>query len=83
MDQIKINVTQPPGLILSFGHCQGVVMTVVVVPQLGGNEYILSLDYTRINGSANTFSRCGFVLVVIGTVEESVSFFNCLEWGLF
>lgn len=78
MDQIEVNISQAPRIILRLGHGQRMFVTMIIVPQLGGNKYILSFDQTCIDGSPDTFTGLCFILVVVCTVEKSVSFFDCL-----
>jgi hypothetical protein len=46
---------------------------VVVVPELGSDEEVLSLDQALINGASNTLASLGAVGVVPSTIEVTVS----------
>ena len=78
MDQIKINVTQPPCFVLRFGLRQSVLLAVVVVPKLGDDEDIFTLDESFVDGSLDALSCFFFVLVVVGAIEETVAYFDGL-----
>lgn len=43
------------------------------VPQLGGDEDVLSLDQAILDGSSDTFAGLSLVLVVEGAVKQSVT----------
>ena len=73
MDQIKINVSETPGLVLELGHGQGMLALVVVVPELGGDKDVLTLDEALADGALDTLASLLLVLVVVRSVEESVT----------
>ena len=79
MDQIKINVTQPPCFVLRFGLRQSVLLAVVIVPKLSDDEDIFTLDESFVDSSLDALSCFLFVLVVVGTIEETVAFFDGLD----
>lgn len=78
MDEIEVNVSKTPLLILPFGHLDSYVLAVVVVPELGGDEDFLSLDQAVLDGLLDTLTSLLFILVVVGSVEESVAGFDGL-----
>ena len=78
MDQIKINVTQPPCFVLRFGLRQSVLLAVVIVPKLSDDEDIFTLDESFVDSSLDALSCFLFVLVVVGTIEETVAYFDGL-----
>lgn len=73
MDQVKIDVSETPGLVLELGHGQGMLALVVVVPELGGDEDVLTLDEALADGALDTLTSLLLVLVVVRSVEESVT----------
>lgn len=73
VDEIKVDVAETPSLVLGLGHGHSMFFSVVVVPQLGGNEDILALHETLLNGSLDTLTGLLLVLVVVSTVEEAVT----------
>lgn len=78
MNQVEIDVTQTPGFVLGLCHFQGVLSLVVVVPQLGGDEDVLSLDETFINGTLDALTGFLFILVIVCTIEETIANFDGL-----
>jgi hypothetical protein len=46
---------------------------VVVVPELGGDEDVLTLDEALADGALDTLTSLLLVLVVVRSVEESVT----------
>ncbi len=78
MNQVQVDVTQSPGLVLGLRHLQGVLALVVVVPQFGGDENIFTLDEAFIDGSLDSLAGLFLVLVVISTVKESVALLDGL-----
>ena len=73
MDQEQVEVAETPGLILEAGLLERVLPLMVVVPELGGDEEILALDDTLLNGTANTLSCLGAVGVVPRAVDVAVA----------
>ena len=73
MDQEQVEVAETPGLILEAGLLERVLPLMVVVPELGGDEEILALDDTLLNGTANTLSCLGAVGVVPRPVDVAVA----------
>jgi hypothetical protein len=51
----------------------------VVVPELGGYEDIGAFDEAFGDGAADALASFSFVLVVVGAVEEAVTYFYGLE----
>lgn len=78
MDEVKIDVSQPPRLILGFRLSKGVVFLVVVVPELGDNENFFTLDQAFSDGALDALAGFVLVLVVIGAVKEAVADFDGL-----
>lgn len=54
------------------------LFSVIVVPQLCGDEYVFTLNQSLLDSSANTFSSLFFVLIVVCTIEETIPDFDCL-----
>lgn len=79
MDQIEVQITQPPGFVLRLGLRESVFFAVVVVPELGDDEDVFTLDESFVDGTLDTLSCFLFVLVVVSTVEETVSYFDGLD----
>lgn len=73
MDQVEIDVSETPGLVLELGHGQGMLALVVVVPELGGDKDVLTLDEALADGALDTLASLLLVLVVVRSVEESVT----------
>jgi len=44
VNEVQINVSQTPGLVLSFGLSESMVFLVVVVPELGDDKDFFTLD---------------------------------------
>jgi hypothetical protein len=73
VNQVKVNVSQTPGLVLRLSHSLGMLALVVVVPQLGRDEDVLALDEALGDGALDALACLLFVLVVVGSVEAAVS----------
>lgn len=73
VDQEQVEVAETPGLILEAGLLERVLPLMVVVPELGGDEEILALDDTLLNGTADTLSCLGAVGVVPRPVDVAVA----------
>lgn len=73
VDEVKIDVADTPGLVLNLGHLEGMLATVVVVPELSGDEDIFTLHEALLDGTLDTLTSLLLVLVVVGTVEASVT----------
>ena len=58
---------------------QSVLLAVVVVPKLSDDEDIFTLDESFVDGSLDALSCFLFVLVVVGTIEETVAYFDGLD----
>lgn len=54
------------------------LLAVVVIPQLSGDEYVLALDKAFFDGSLDTLAGFFLVLVVVCTIEETISDFDGL-----
>jgi hypothetical protein len=52
---------------------------VVVVPELGDDKDVLSLDESFIDGTLDTLSCFFLVLVVVSPVKESVAYLDGLD----
>jgi hypothetical protein len=57
------------------------LLAVVVVPKLGCDEDVFALYKSFINGTLDAFSCLLLVLIVVGSIEESVARFDSLQWG--
>lgn len=79
MDQIQINVSQTPGVVLGLGHGHGVLFGMVVVPQLGGDEDVFALDQPFVDGALDALPGLMLVLVVVCAIEQTVADFDRLE----
>lgn len=79
MDQEQINITQAPGLILRFCHLQGVLSSVVVVPELGHDEDVLSFDNARGNCPSDAGTSLRLILIVICAIKKSIAGFDSLD----
>ena len=79
MDKIKIDVTQTPGFVLRFGLRESVFFAVIVVPELGDDKDVLTLDESFIDGALDALSCFFLVLVVVCAVEETVAYFDSLD----
>lgn len=55
------------------------LLAMVVVPQLGGDEDVLPPDETFCDGSLNTLASFLFILVVVCTIEQTVPNFDGLR----
>lgn len=78
MDQVQVDVAKAPGFVLCLCHLNGMLLAVVVVPQLGGDENVLALDKAFLDGSLDALAGFLLVLVVICTIEETIANFNRL-----
>lgn len=78
MNQIQVDVSESPGLILRVGHGQRVFSAVVVVPQLGRDEDFCAHHDPFFDRPSDPLTGLFFVLVVVRSVEESVSLFDGL-----
>ena len=63
MDQVQVNVSQAPGLVLLLSHTQGMLPPVVGVPELGGDEDVLARHAAILDALAD------FVLVTIDAAD--------------
>lgn len=73
VDQEEINVPKSPCIVLGFGHLQSMFGPMIVVPQLGGNEDVLSLHQAIFDCALDTLACFGLVLVIVCSVEETIS----------
>lgn len=76
VDEVKIDVSETPGLVLSLGHGQGMISSVIVVPELGGDEDILTFHKAVLDGALDALTSLLLVLVIIRSIEQSVA---CLD----
>jgi hypothetical protein len=58
---------------------ESVFLAVIVVPELGDDEDVLTLDESLVDGTLDALSCFLFVLVVVCTVEEAVADFDGLD----
>lgn len=54
------------------------LLAVVVVPQLGGDEDVLTFYQAVGNGAADTLTGLLLILIVVGAIEEAVTSLNGL-----
>lgn len=78
MDQVQVQIPQPPGLVLCLCHDKSVLSSVIVVPEFRRHEDLLALDQAVGNCPSNALACLLFVLVVVCTVEETVSSLDSL-----
>ena len=78
VDQEQVNVAQAPCLILLLDHRKRMFLAVVVIPELCGDEDILALYKTLINGALDALACLFLILVIVRSVEESVTGFDGL-----
>lgn len=76
VDEVKIDVSKTPSLVLSLGHRQGMISSVIVIPELGGDEDILTLHKAVLDGALDALTSLLLILVIVCSVEESVA---CLD----
>ena len=79
MDEVEIDVSQTPGLVLSFGLSESFVAVVECVPELGDDEQFFTLDEAFVDGTLDALACFAFVLVVVCTIEEAVADFDGLR----
>lgn len=79
MNEVQINVSQTPSVVLSFRLGESMVFLVVVVPELGDDENLLTLDKAFFDGALDALACFALVLVIICAVEEAVADFDCLR----
>jgi len=73
VNEIQINVSQTPSLVLSFRLSESMVFLVVVVPELGHDKDFFALDEAFFDGALDALACFALVLVVVGAVEEAVA----------
>lgn len=73
VDQVQVNVVQTPGFKLQLRHLENILALVVVVPQLGGDEKVFTLDQAIGDSLADALASFLFVLVVVRTIKQSIS----------
>lgn len=78
VDQVQVDVAKSPGFVLCLCHLDGMFPLVVVVPQLGGDEDVLALDKALFDSSLDTLARLLLVLIVVCTIEQTISDFDGL-----
>lgn len=61
----QIQIVNTPSLVFVVGHLQDMLLSVVIVPQLGCDEQLIALDETLLQGTAHTLASLGRVLVVV------------------
>jgi hypothetical protein len=57
---------------------EGVFFAMVVVPELGHDKDVFTLDESFVDRSLDALSRFSFVLVVVRTIEQTVADFDSL-----
>lgn len=78
VNEIQINVSQAPSLVLGFGCSESMVFLVVVVPEFGDYEDFFALDEAFVDGALDALACFVLVLVVVCAVEEAVADFDGL-----
>lgn len=78
MNQVQVDIAKTPGIILGLCHLDGMLLAVVVVPQLSGNEDVLAFDKALFDGSLDTLAGFLFILVVVCAIEETITDFDGL-----
>lgn len=73
MDEIQIDISKTPRLILGLGKGKGMFFRMVIIPKLRGDKDILTLHKSLLDGALDTLACFLFVLVIVCSVEESVS----------
>jgi hypothetical protein len=73
VNEIQIDISKTPRLILGLGKSKGMFFRVVVIPKLRGDKDILTLHKSLLDSALDTLARFLFVLVIVCSVEESVS----------
>jgi hypothetical protein len=73
VNEVQINVSQTPGLVLSFGLSESMVFLVVVVPELGHDKDFFALYEAFFDRTLDALACFALVLVVVCAVEEAVS----------
>ena len=79
MNEIQVDVTKAPGFILTLGLRESMFFAVVVVPELGDDKDVLTLDESFVYGTLYASSCFFLVLVVVSTVKETVAYFDGLD----
>jgi hypothetical protein len=79
VNEIQINVSQTPDLVLGFRLGEGMVFLVVVVPELGDYEDFFTLDEAFLDGALDALAGFALVLIVVCAVEEAVADFDGLR----
>lgn len=78
MDEVQVDVAKSPGFVLCLCHLDGMFPLVVVVPQLGGDEDVLTLYKALLDSSLDALACFLLVLVVVSTIEQTISDFDGL-----
>lgn len=79
VDEVEINVSKTPGLVLSFGLSESMVFLVIVVPELGDDKDLFTLDEAFVDGTLDALACFALVLVVVCAIEEAVADFDGLR----
>ena len=69
MNEVQVDVAKAPGFVLCLGHGQRVLSTMVVVPQLGGDEDIFPFDQAFVDGPLDALASFVLVLIIICAIE--------------
>lgn len=78
VNQVQVDIAKAPGVVLGLCHLDGMLLAVVIIPQLSGNEDVLAFDNAFIDGSLDTLASFLLVLVVVCAVEEAITDFDGL-----
>jgi hypothetical protein len=73
VNEIQIDIPKAPCLILRLSKSKGMLFRVVVIPKLRGDKDILTLYKSLLDSALDTLASFLFVLVIVCSVEESVS----------
>lgn len=78
MNQVQVDVAKAPRFVLRLCHLDGMLLAVVVVPQLGGDEDVLALYKAFLDSSLDTLAGFLLVLVVVRPIEQTIPNFDGL-----
>lgn len=85
VDEIQIDISKTPRLILGLGKGKGMFFCMVVIPKLRGDKDILTFHKSFLDSALDTLACFPFVLVIVCSVEESVSRLDglyCCQYSL-
>lgn len=69
MNQVQVDVPETPSLILSLAHFDRNILLVVVVPELRGDENLLTFHNALFYGASDALTGFFLILIVICAVE--------------